>query len=150
MMSINGLYLLSKPLYVQNDQCFSYIPFFTMPTKEHEEYQGLRCVMCLTKCKQGKLNHGHKIFIQKYVYQKYFDDEDFLPKSICSACQARLFSLEKMSSRELPDLKHQDLAQNVRQHTRAKSLGGGSILDCECEICILGKASGLKNQGAGK
>ena len=91
MMSINGLYLLSKPLYVQNDQCFSYIPFFTMPTKEHEEYQGLRCVMCLTKCKQGKLNHGHKIFIQKYVYQKYFDDEDFLPKSICSGCQVGFF-----------------------------------------------------------
>ena len=59
-----------------------------------------------------------------------------------------LFSLEIMSSRELPDLKHLDL--DVRQHTRAKSIRGGPILDCECEICRLGKALGLKNQGAGK
>ena len=121
-----------------------------MPTKEHEEYQSLQCVMCLTNCKAGQLNQGHKILIQKHVYQKYFDNEDFLPKSICSGCQARLLSQEKMSPRDLPDLKYQDLVANVRQHTRAKSLRGGSVLDCECELCRLGKASGLKNQGAGK
>ena len=124
--------------------------FFAMPTKEHEEYQHLLCVMCLTRCEKGLLADSHKILIQKHVYQNYFNDEEFLPKSICSGCKARLLSQEKMSPRELPDLKYQELVRDVRQSSRAKSLRGGSVLDCECELCRLGKAgstSNLKNSG---
>ena len=115
-----------------------------------EEYQSLLCVLCLTKCEKGQLNDGHKILIQKHAYPNYFNDEEFLPKSICAGCRTRLFSQERMSPRPLPDLKYQELVRNVRQSTRAKSLRGGSVQDCECELCRLGKpssTSNLKNVG---
>lgn len=99
--------------------------------------------------RKKNINERQKDIIQKNVYADFFKDENFLGKSICNTCKTRLFSTESSSPRKLPDLKFQELAQNVRQCTRAKSLRAGAELECECEICRLGKLSKQANLKVG-
>ena len=133
--------------FVANISKCSCIAIFIMPTKNHDEYQGKTCVMCLSKCAEKKLTESLKNLLQKNVYSDYLKDEEFLGKSICEGCKKRLQSTETSSPRPIPDLDYKLLAQNVRQYTRAKSLRAGAKLECECEICRLGKlakTAGLK------
>ena len=116
-----------------------------MSRKEHDEYQGKLCFICLGKCAFSPISQKHKDLIFKYIYPEVYRDETWLPRSLCSGCTRKLTSQESKTPRkfsEFPD--YAMLARNVRDQTRIHSLRG-SDKPCDCELCKRGSVSKTSN-----
>ena len=118
-----------------------------MSRRYHEELQKKICFICFKKT-EIPISPKSKELIAKFVHPEFYQDEDFLPKSLCPKCQRTLSSLQTPKPRPLmyiPNCKK--LVLNVKDNQRVKTLRGGKEKPCSCEICRLGlipKISNLK------
>ena len=105
---LNAFYvstLMIQKIEIRTLKMFSkaYLVRLMMSRKEHEEYQGKLCFICLGKCTFSPISKKHKDLIFKHVYPEVCRDETWLPRSLCSGCTRKLTSQETKSPRKFSE-----------------------------------------------
>lgn len=121
-----------------------------MPTSKrtHEEHCLHICLCCLrkVKCHEGDKKDGVLIkdelkgLICEYVYPKFHENEDVLPKVLCHTCRVSLKSQKTPKPRKLPPkVNFENLVPDIKKcFTKTTRSGDFSLL---CEVCKRGGAT---------
>ena len=111
--------------------------------KSHSDYCHDICIACLVRPKASfrkplisKNGDNYlETLVSSHLYEKYFEDKDFLPKSICVNCKSKLTDSIKCS--KFPIVDYVGLVENIKSEVSKAS----HTEKCCCEICILACAN---------
>ena len=124
---------------------------FQMPTTalNHEQCRARNCFLCLAKIKRGQelpITDEFKRYINEEIYTSFYEDEAYLPCSLCPNCTRILYSVlhavaaaasgAGAKPRKLPPRQNW---RGFAQELRALPPATRNSVKCKCESCLLAR-----------
>ena len=116
-----------------------------MANVRHEKNCLSVCISCLKKVKPKFLKpletengeNKWETLVSQLLFEEYFEEKGYLPKSICLACRLKL--QKHKTTEEFPVFV--DFVGLVKNVKNALKNSENESISCSCEICVLATAT---------